>query len=83
MKAGIGLTELINKKNSQLDLFHKGQSLKSDRLMKTLDKLNQNYGRGSVCIGSEGVAKKWAMRQAYTSPAYTTRLTELPSIKCG
>lgn len=82
MKAGIGLIELTTKKHNQLDLFHAGQSIKSDRLMGTIDKLNKKYGRGAIHTGSEGVTKKWAMRQQYTSPAYTTRLSELPKARC-
>jgi DNA polymerase V len=81
MKTGIGLIELTGKNPRQLDLLHKGQSVKTDRLMQVLDKVNKNYGRGSVFLGAEGVQKKWHMRQDFTSPAYTTRWSDLPIIK--
>ena len=82
MKAGVGLLDLSSKKHQQLDLFHPGQSLKTDRLMQAMDKINQTYGKNSIYIAAEGVHKKWAMRQAYRSPSYTSRWTELPVIQC-
>ena len=82
MKAGIGLLELSSKKHQQLDLFHSGQSLQTDRLMQVMDKINTTYGKNSIYIAAEGVHKKWAMRQAYRSPAYTSQWDELPEIQC-
>ena len=82
MKAGIGLLELHSKKHQQLDLFHPGQSSKSDQVMQVMDQINTTYGRNSIYIAAEGVHQKWAMRQAYRSPSYTTHWNELPLIKC-
>ena len=82
MKAGVGLLDLSNQWHQQLDLFHPGQSLKTDRLMQVMDKINHTYGRNSIYIAAEGVHQKWAMRQAYRSPAYTSRWTDLPVIQC-
>lgn len=82
MKAGIGLLELSSKRHQQLDLFHSGQSLQTDRLMRVMDKINTTYGKNSIYIAAEGVHNKWAMRQAYRSPSYTSRWDELPIINC-
>ena len=82
MKAGIGLLELSSKRHQQLDLFHSGQSLQTDRLMQVMDKINTTYGKNSIYIAAEGVHKKWAMRQAHRSPSYTSRWDELPIISC-
>jgi len=82
MKAGVGLLDLSSKKHQQLDLFHTGQSPKTDSLMAIMDKINKNYGKNSIYIAAEGVHKKWAMRQAYRSPSYTSRWNELPIIQC-
>lgn len=82
MKAGIGLLELSSKRHQQLDLFHSGQSLQTDRLMQVMDKINTTYGKNSIYIAAEGVHNKWAMRQAYRSPSYTSRWDELPIINC-
>ncbi len=82
IKAGVGLLELTAKKHQQLDMFQPGQSSKTDQLMKVIDKINTNYGRNSIYVAAEGVHKKWAMRQAYRSPSYTSQWDELPEIKC-
>ncbi len=81
LKAGIGLIELVPRLHLQQDMFHAGQPARAGVLMQTLDKANQRYGRGTLFLGAEGIQKKWTMRQAYTSPAYTTRWGELPVIK--
>ncbi len=81
LKAGVGLLELSPKGSQQYDLFHPGQSGKADQLMQVVDQVNHRYGRGSVFLGAEGIHKKWKMRQAYTSPAYTTRWTDLPVVR--
>lgn len=82
IKAGIGLLDLSSKKHQQLDMFHSGQSAKTDQLMTVMDKINTIYGKNSIYAAAEGVHKKWAMRQAYRSPSYTSQWDELPEIQC-
>lgn len=82
IKAGVGLLDLSSRKHRQLDLFHSGQSAKTDKLMAAMDKINRRHGRNSIYIAAEGVHQKWAMRQAYRSPAYTSQWHELPEIQC-
>ncbi len=82
MKAGIGLLELSPKRHQQLDLFSPEQSVKTDQLMAVMDKINRQYGRNSIYLAAEGMHKKWAMRQAYRSPAYTSRWEDIPLIQC-
>lgn len=82
LKAGVGLLDVMDRRFNQFDLFHPGQSTQSDKVMQVLDKTNLTYGRNALFIGSEGVVKKWAMRQQYKSPAYTTRWTDIPEISC-
>lgn len=82
MKAGVGLLDLSSKQQQQLDLFQPVQSVKTDQLMQVVDKINQTYGKNSIYLAAEGVQKKWAMRQAYRSPSYTSRWHELPIIRC-
>ncbi|MFA0813470.1 DUF4113 domain-containing protein [Microbulbifer epialgicus] len=42
--------------------------------------MNKTFGRGTLFLGAEGIQKKWKMRQAFTSPAYTTRWGDLPRV---
>jgi len=48
------------------------------RLMTTLDKLNQRYGRGTVKVSTQGAHTGWQMRQERKSPNYTTNWDTLP-----
>jgi len=82
IKAGIGLLDLSSKKHQQLDLFHKAQPAKTDRLMTVMDAINKRHGKNSIYIAAEGTHKKWLMRQTYRSPAYTSQWQELPEINC-
>lgn len=81
LKAGIGLIQLCSVHYQQCDLFHPGQAHQASQLMATMDKVNQGHGQGTLYLASQGVHKKWAMRQQYTSPAYTTRWPDLPLIR--
>ncbi len=80
IKAGVGLLDVCDRRFNQFDLFNTGQSAHSEKLMQLLDKTNARHGRNAVFLGAEGVAQKWAMRQQYKSPAYTTRWGDLPVI---
>ncbi|MBL4882885.1 MAG: DUF4113 domain-containing protein, partial [Oleispira sp.] len=78
LKAGVGLLDVSDRQFNQYDLFHRGQSNCSDKVMRVLDKVNLEHGRNALFIGSEGVVQKWSMRQQYKSPAYTTRWADIP-----
>jgi DNA polymerase V len=46
-----------------------------EKLMITLDGLNQRFGRGTVLMASAGLAgdrRAWVMKQERRTPAYTT-----------
>lgn len=80
-KAGIGLIELVEKNDSQQDLFCRGQPPTNDKVMSILDIINKKYGRGTVFIAAQGIRKPWVMRQNFKSPAYTTRWSDLPLVR--
>ena len=80
-KSGVGLVEISDRDHTQYDLFQPGQKIDSEMLMNAMDRINIHHGRGSLRIGSEGTVQKWAMRQQYRSPSYTTRWHDLPVIK--
>ncbi|WP_444946501.1 Y-family DNA polymerase [Microbulbifer sp. VTAC004] len=80
MKAGVGLVELVPKTLGQGDLFAIGQPARAGMMMQTLDRVNQRFGSGTLFLGAEGMQKQWKMRQAYRSPAYTTRFEALPVV---
>ena len=83
LKAGVGLLDVCDRSFNQYDLFHQGQSNRSDKVMRVLDNTNLKHGRNALFIGSEGVVQKWAMRQQYKSPAYTTQWSDIPVVRMG
>jgi DNA polymerase V len=80
-KAGITLLNIVPKTNQQFSLFAAegiSQS-RSPTLMQTLDSINARYGRGTLRLAAEGVAKAWQMRRGNLSPRYTTEWDCIPS----
>lgn len=82
LKAGVGLMDVFDRSFNQYDLFHSGQSGQSDKVMQVLDKTNLEHGRNTLFLGAEGVVRKWAMRQHYKSPSYTTKWADIPKVSC-
>ena len=81
LKAGVGLIDLVDRDHYQHDLFHPGQSGKTDRLMRAIDAVNRAKGKGAVFLAAQGVSRPWYMRQQFTSPEYTTRWSDIPVVR--
>jgi DNA polymerase V len=78
-KAGVMLGDFSPETELQLPLVEqRTDSVKSDLLMRTIDKINKTGG--SVWFGGQRPEKDWFMRQAKLSPAYTTRWDCLPLV---
>ncbi len=76
-KAGVMLGDISPVSHCQMDWLEPTQ--RSDtRLMNTLDKLNQRYGRGTVKVSTQGAHQGWQMRQERKSANYTTDWGSLP-----
>jgi DNA polymerase V len=64
------------------DFFDTRDQARQARLMRALDQLNADYGARTVHFGNlGGVRPAWSMRQAFCSPRYTTKWTELPVVR--
>ncbi|MCY4051566.1 MAG: Y-family DNA polymerase [Gammaproteobacteria bacterium] len=81
LKAGVGLTELIDKMPAQQNMFHTGQRARTNKLMEAIDSINRLHGKGSVFFLAQGISKPWFMRQQFTSPEYTTRWSDIPIVE--
>ena len=79
-KAGVILSGLENMQTTQIDLFSPRNHKKDNALMVAFDRINQHYGKGAVKIGSEGIAKPWAMKRDFKSPNYTTQFNALREV---
>lgn len=81
-KAGILLFGLVPDDITQLDFFLPSyQGSKEKKLMEVLDIINTKYGKNTIYPLSNGVERKWKMRQLKKSPSYTTNWTEIPEVK--
>lgn len=80
-KAGITLLDIVPRSNQQFSLFAPGMLTQSrtPSLMQTVDSINARYGRGTLRLAAEGVAKAWQMRRSNLSPRYTTEWDCIPS----
>ena len=79
-KAGIGAVDLVSERFNQGDLFSASQD--NPTLMKSMDKINQQFGKGTLRLASEQASKQWIMKRAFLSPRYTTRWRDIPQIHC-
>lgn len=81
-KAGVMLSDITPAGIIQRDLFTQAQAAgRSDRLMETLDRINNRMGPGTLRLASEGIGQGWRMKRGNMSPAYTTRWSELPVVR--
>ena len=80
-KWGVMLEELCDAGREQTDLFAAPDSRSAD-LMATMDALNARFGRETCVLGSQGIgARSFDTKRAMKSPAWTTRLGEVPIAK--
>ncbi|MGJ3629303.1 DUF4113 domain-containing protein [Sphingomonas sp. MMS24-JH45] len=51
------------------------------RLMVALDEVNGRFGRFTAVPGAQGFKREWRMRADAKSPAWTTRIAEVPIVR--
>lgn len=79
-KAGVILTGLVPAGRVQPDLLGLADRERSARLMAALDAVNAAQGRDAL-VSAAMLGRGWRMRQDNRSPAYTTRLADLPVVR--
>lgn len=81
-KAGVMLSDLVPAEGVQTDLFSPmQQTLKSNKLMMTMDSINRKIGKDAIKLASEGFKRPWKMKQENKSPSFTTKWSD--TIKAG
>jgi DNA polymerase V len=77
-KSGIMLMNLIPADQRVATLFDDPvHTRRSDVLMKMMDRINREFGKGAIRLFGEGIDQHWKMRSDRKSPCYTTRLSDL------
>ncbi|MDH4468353.1 MAG: Y-family DNA polymerase [Bacteriovoracaceae bacterium] len=80
-KAGVIFNDIHSKSQVQLNFFSEADTQQEDDSMKTVDGINQDYGKGTVKSAACGINQFWKMRSEQKSPCYTTRWSELLVVK--
>lgn len=78
-KAGVMLDDLLPLKDRPRTLFDVPRG--SPALMTALDQVNRRFGKKTIVLASEGMARSWELRADHRSPRYTTRLADLPVVR--
>jgi DNA polymerase V len=75
-KAGITLMDLSDEASVQPDMFSTARD--NTKLMAVMDRINNQYGRGTLHSAAEGISGKWKMKREWMSQGFTTAWEELP-----
>ncbi len=77
-KAGVSLSDFYQTGEYQIDFLAQQDSLRDEKLMRVVDKINYQEGPGSIQFASCGTSEHaWKMKRSFKSPRYTTSWTEL------
>lgn len=78
-KAGIMLEQLERAEHRQQTLFEcEDLTAKRQRLMGAIDAINARFGKFAVVPGVQGFKRSWQPHSEMKSPAWTTRIDEVP-----
>lgn len=81
-KGGILLSELVDEKETQLDLLtHDSQEAKKEAVIRSFDQIHLRFGAHALSFAGEGIEKKWKSVSSRRSPSYTTSWDQLPKVK--
>ena len=78
-KAGIMLDDLIAAELRPRTLFEDDGG-RRERLMSAMDEVNSRFGRFTAVPAAQGFKRDWKMRAENRSPAWTTRIDEVPVV---
>lgn len=78
-KAGVILENLVAAADRPRTLFEEDGE-KRGRLMAALDDINGRYGKWTAVTASQGFRREWKLRAESRSPAWTTRLEDIPNV---
>ncbi len=78
-KAGVMLDDLTRAELRPMTLFENSENTsKRERLMTAIDDVNARFGKFTVVPVAQGFKREWKLRADTKSPAWTTRISEVP-----
>ena len=82
-KAGIMLLELTAETQIQTSLFNHRDRARAALLMETIDRINRQFGKGTIRIAASGIKPQWQTKSQLRSPRYTSCWQELPIVRAS
>lgn len=80
-RAGVLLSDIVPAAECQHSLFASvSDRTRNERLMKTLDRVNRTFGRGTLVVAAQGT-EPFRTQQGHLGRRYTTQWDELPVVK--
>ncbi|MCB0356509.1 MAG: Y-family DNA polymerase [Bdellovibrionales bacterium] len=80
-KAGVRLSNILEREQLQMSLFEIPDNTHSENLMNCMDAINARDGDGTIKVAACGLQDKaWAMNRKLKSPRYVTGWSELKKI---
>ncbi len=79
-KAGVIIMDFKPEDEIQLNLFENSNP-KHRQLMTVIDRINSSFGQQKIKLASQDQKRVWKMKQERLSPRYTTRLSDIITIK--
>jgi len=76
-KAGVELSDLTPSASLQADLWAAPDSERSKSLMRAMDRINDDHGRGTLRYAMAGTEQRWRMKAERRSKRFTTEWAEL------
>jgi len=80
-KAGVMVMDLCPQNAVMPNLFDTVNRANDKKITKTLDYINDKYGRNTLRLAVMGDGKAWKIKQERLSPCYTTRFADFPKTK--
>jgi len=79
-KAGILLDDILPEAERPRTLFE-ADAAKRGRLMGALDAINGKFGTWTAVTATQGFKREWKLRSEMRSPAWTTKIAEVPTVR--
>jgi len=79
-KAGVIVMDIVPERPLQTCLFDYRDRVKFDKVMETMDRINDRYGRHQLKMCSQGFDRKWKLKNEKLSPCYTTSLKNIMDV---
>lgn len=80
-KGGVILDDFVPNQGIQGDLFDPIDRSKHQKLMKTMDRLNHQFGKGTITLATITTDPVEEMNRSFLSPEYTTNFKDILTIK--